>query len=806
MLKKQLLFCIILCSNWLRAQSGVVIQGIVQAQNGLEPLIGAIIYDSLHQKITLTNEYGHFALPTAAGWKQLKITYLGYEPFSLSFQAESDTFLKCSLREANEFKMVEIKSNHFEKVTGGRQELPIAQLNTVPSIGGEKDLIKALTILPGIAAGEEGSASILVRGGSSDQNLFIIDGAQVYNTGHLFGFVSLFNADAIKKVDLYKNAFPARYGGRLSSILDVHCKEGSKERIQGKFDLGLINSKMSLEGPIGQKSTFSAAVRTAYLDLFSLGKEKKVLTPGIRDFGANQSFMGYTFADANFKIAHAWNEQNKIFINFYLGKDLYRSATAHGQIGENNNTTHYILTNLTASSRAYHRLHKNVFAQWYTAYSQNRHQFNTLTKEYQVTETAPPAGTWLPPSYQFKLAIESDYSSVGSSQNVSAGARVDLTPYQQAVTRIGIDAIHHFYAPNQYRFQVQGWLDSTLNSSLYSPTERLQATELGVYCEQEIQLSKSVEAHIGLRLSHFRALSRHYTNLEPRYWMNYMLPHTSGVLSFSVAKMQQYQHALIKGGELVDRVVWVPSGALARLVPQSAWQYAIGWRKSLKPIDISVELFYKKLHNMSWFSPEIRGLNPYNDWQNRIFTEGQGWSYGLEWLALRKVGRLQGSFAYTWSRSDRQFAHLNNGQPFPFLYDRRHNATLTARYELSSRLKINALWVLANGKRYNLPVARVGDSPFQEAYAVYGSINSGQYPLYHRLDLSLNWECSLSKHRFWGWSANLYNAYFRKNVYYMYITQKYEYDNQGQMAVQKEVMRQVSLFPILPSFNIFYAF
>jgi TonB dependent receptor/TonB-dependent Receptor Plug Domain len=805
-LKQALFLYSLLCSWTLFAQTTPNISGLVRSQKALEPLIGAIIFDSLHQKATMSNEYGFFTLPCSQGIHTLKITFLGCSPLYVTMNAVRDTFLYFQLEEANELKTVEIQSNHFERLSGGRQELSIVQLKAVPAIGGEKDLIKALTILPGITTGEEGSATMLVRGGSNDQNLFIVDGAQVYNTGHLFGFVSLFNSEAVKKVDLYKNAFPARFGGRLSSIVDVHCKEGNKNRLQGNLDIGLINSKATLEGPIGSKSTFLAAVRSTYLDLFTLGREKAILTPSLRELGDNSGFVGYTFGDANFKINHEWNPNHKTFLNVYVGKDWFRSAQSFTPTGSMNQKILYELTNLTSSLRSYHRFSPMLFGQWYIAYAQNLHQFRGRERLYDEKITPPPPQSSLPPSYQFTLANELNTTSHGSSQNASSGFRLDWTSPKNGMLRVGWDAMYHFYKPNEYQSVQAYFVDSVATVRAHTPSALLRATELAAYVEHERSIGKKFEIHLGLRGSYFNALNRAYAAMEPRFWMSYRLPADAGLLNGAVSKMQQYQHALVKGGELVDRVVWVPSGATAQLKPQTAWQYTLGWRKTVQKWDISLETFYKRFTHLSTFSPVLTEQNPYKNWQNNLFTQGLGGSYGLELWISGKIGAVQSSLSYTWSRSDRQFAQLNQGQPFPFLYDRRHQATWMASYEYSKRLKFTALWTLMNGKRFNLPIALVEETPFQLSYPIYGKLNEHQLPLYHRLDVSMNWEKSLSPHRRWGWNLNIYNAYFRKNVYYMYLSTEYLYDAQNRPIGQKQVMKQVALLPLLPSINFFYAF
>ncbi|MEO0044707.1 MAG: hypothetical protein RL329_4156 [Bacteroidota bacterium] len=800
-----ILFCQIGYSQSI-AKSIFTIRGRIRSQIGQETLIGAVVSDSLHQQGASTNELGSFALPVPSGSCILKISYVGYAPSWIELNVKQDTFLNLFLKPINELQTVEINAALFEKNGGnGRTTLSIEQLAKIPSIGGEKDLVKALTTLPGVAGGDEGTASMLVRGGGADQNLFILEGASVYNTGHLFGFISIFNSDVVKKVDLYKNAFPARFGGRLSSIVEVHFKEGNPNRLQGKVDIGVITAKLSIEGPITPKTSFLAAIRTSYLDLFTLGKEQAVLTPSFRDDKIDSHFVGYTFGDCNFKINHAWNDKHKTSFNLNISKDYYKYAYSGSLFHERTGSFRHQLTNATASIRSYHLVQPRFSWQWCAAYSSNTNAYKTNNKGYRHKRISAPNS--FPPVFQFLLESDENYAGIGSIQNASLGIRGDVTLQSNWVLRVGVDAIKHFYEPNRYTYELVRPLDTLPILRTQSPAQYLNATEIGTYFEQDIQFSNHLEAFIGSRFSYFQYEQQKYIAAEPRFSLNYKLSKAIGTLNLSIAKMQQYQHALIKGGELIDRTVWIPSGTNNGLLkPQSAWQYALGWRKSTLKYDFSAEVFYKQMAHLSQLRPNFQSGNIYENWSNRIFLDGKGQAYGLELFIARKIGKLQGTVAYTWSKSERQFEALNDGKPFPFLYDRRHNAVLTLSYDCSKRWKIAALWTGINGKRFNLPVAKVLGTALNQEFYVYSEVNKNQFPFYHRLDLSCTWEKKISKHKKYGYNLNIYNAYFHKNIYFMHEKNEYKYDSLGNVLSEKESLKSVALFPIVPSINFFYHF
>lgn len=804
------LFTVLIALSYLKSFSQNI-NGHIKALASQEPLISAVVYDSLSGKGVLTNEHGYFSLALNQSKAVLKISYIGYNLQVLAIDFKRDTFLNVSLKENDALQIVVIIANSYENNAGnGLINLPIEKLNKVPSMGGERDILKALTILPGVSGGDEGTASLIVRGGSNDQNMIVLDGTPIYNTGHLFNFISLFNADAVKKIDFYKSYFPARFGGRLSSVLDINFREGNKNRFEGKLDVGIISSKLLLEGPLSKnrKTSFLFAARSSYLDLFTIGQEKKALAKeptyglfGAGSSGAGNDFLGYTFADINFKINHQFNEKNKLFFNVYLGQDIFREAQSVFLTETNQSRSE--LLNTAIALRSYHVISPRLFFQWGVSYSENRGNFKTEDKTFNIVETPSPPNSPLPPLFSFKLSNVLNTQNQGIIKDVSLNMKADYQLNKRNALHIGADVIRHAYQPNQY-FSINNNLKDSIRDTLSYPNAQLHATELGLFIEDAITINKDWQCFTGVRLSAFK-YDKVYFNIEPRLSLTYKLPNKLGALNAAITKTAQYNHALIQPGQIVDRTVWVPS--TEKIPPQYAWQYGLGWRKSDEEqgFDVSIEAFYKQMSNLSSFQITYNDPSIYNNWEQKVATSGKGESYGLELFAAKNKGKWQGTAAYTLSWNYRQFETINEGRRYPFIYDRRHNLVLTASRDLGKHWKFSSLFTIANGRRFNIPVAKVNATPFTPDYYIYDNANNGQLPVYHRLDVSFAYEKALKNRRILGVNFNIYNAYFHQNAYYLYPDVERVY-NGNKVVSQRDVIKTVSLFPILPSINVSYKF
>jgi CarboxypepD_reg-like domain/TonB-dependent Receptor Plug Domain len=769
------------------------ISGYVLEAQSQEPLIGATIVDSINQTGTTTNEYGYYRLFLMNITTTLRISYVGYQARSLNINSlKKDSIANIYLTPSLSLATVTIvgnRDNNIETIQAGKVNIPLERLQNIPSVGGERDIIKALSILPGVANGSEGTSSLLVRGGGQDQNQFILDGANVYNTGHLLNFISVFNPDALKKVDFYKGGFPARFGGRLSSVMDVTFREGNKQHFEGKIDVGLINSKLSLEGPLSKsgKTSYLFAARSTYLDLVQrlIGSSAKAVRQNKKE-----TFTGYTFFDINAKVTHEFDDKNKLYFNYYEGLDVFRLVQKYTFAREYTTYSNHI-SNRAISAR-YYKVIKPAFSMNVGLnYSANvggdknygLHQLGFTPKNNAI--------------YDENKGTRSNYL-----RDVSTFVKFDYSPNAFHFLRFGVERTIHQYQAHLSNNNVKTYAgDSTIfqnQEKLINPI--LRGYENAAFIDDEISVGRNTAINIGLRASSFYTNKKTYANLEPRLAMRFTIPNVF-TINATAAHTVQYSHALLSNGTGLDQLIWAPS--LPDLKPQTANQVSVGFAKQLKHwnVDISLEGYYKRMSNLSQFVFFVDfGNNIYQNWQRNILKNGKGEAYGLEFLVNKSEGRLNGMISYTLSWNNRQFDGFNESKVFPFKYDRRHVLNTYLAYKLSEKWKIGALWTYNTGFHLTIPNGQVVDVPFfDEKKLLYTSINNGQMPNYHRLDINAIKEKTLKNGRTRTWNINVYNAYARLNPIYIYV--KKEFKNPLTKEVIPAALKGIVLLPILPSVN-----
>lgn len=777
-----------------------IFTGYIRDSTTNEPLSGAMVYDSISQEGVLSNEFGLFRIKIQPN-SVLLISYTGYRKVIVS-TVYPESSKNIYLNPGNELKEIIIQANKdlLENKLPGIIGLSIERLKSIPSVGGERDIIKAISIMPGISNGSEGSSTLLVRGGGQDQNLFVLDGAPVYNTGHLLNFISVFNPEALKKVDFYKGGMPARYGGRLSSVVDVTFKEGNKNKTTGFLDLGLINSKFSLEGPIGKQgqTSYLIATRSTYLNLlFSLAgrSPRKVKSFELADY------TGYKFYDLNLKLNHEWNQKQRIFLSYYEGSDQLRVMDSHFDTREINDNIISIF-NKSATIKYFHLISNKLSFNTILNYTMNEGT-NKFSQDRidNVFKGGTPITTFQRNNRQnllkdYSLFLQFDYALSNSH-----------------FFRFGVQSTIHSYQPNSSSLIInesQG-IDSTtfhFNQSYFSP--HLMANELGAYLEDEFSIGKKIGGNIGLRTSYFSQSGTIYQGLEPRAALKYSIPNFLSI-NMTYARNYQYSHALLSNESGLERLIWVPSGK--DLKPQSSETFSLGITKRISSIDFTLEAYSKKMNNLSQFIYYYDfGDNIYQNWQNNLLKNGTGKSKGLEFLANRSEGRLSGLLSYTLSKTTRQFPDYNEGKEFPFKYDRTHNANLFLSYKLNSQWKIGALFNYSSGFKFTLPEGKIKDIPFFNSINFVGNdqylylkVNEGIMPAYHRLDLSASNEKILKNGRSRTWSFNVINAYNRVNPLYIFIRKGFTFSNTSHPTdppiSYPTKLKAVNLLPILPSVN-----
>lgn len=772
---KKLTYLLFFVCSYASAQTYTISGYIRDAETG-ENLIGATIQDQVSLKGTITNTFGFYSLTLPKGTLKLRITYVGYEPISTDIDLVENIQLNHLLKLGSTLDEVVITAEENIELQPQMStiDVPIEQIKALPVLMGESDILKTLQLLPGIQGGTEGSSGIYVRGGGADQNLILLDGVPIYNVSHLFGFFSVFNPDAINRVNVMKGGFPARYGGRLSSVIDISMKEGNNQEFAGEGSIGLISSKLTLEGPIGKekKTSFIVSGRRTYIDLLT--------RPIIRASSGGNSSGGYYFYDFNAKINHKISDKDRIYLSFYNGLDRAFAKDNYSYTEFDSNTkveekSEFGLTwgNTITALRWNHIFTPKLFANVSGTYS--KYKFR-IFGGYESTYTDSGQKSKEKELVEYFSGID----------DFSAKIDFDYLPTPKHSIKFGTSITHHVFNPGILGFDtnLEGQNDTTVGAN------RTVALEFLAYAEDDITLTNKLRMNAGLHYSGFVVNGRYYNSLQPRISARYLVDKNLSIKA-SYANMTQYIHLLTNGGLGLPTDLWVP--ATKRVSPQRSWQAALGAARTFNGYEVSIETYYKEMNGLIEYQEGASYFNLGSDWQDKV-TKGRGASYGAEFLVQKKTGQLSGWVGYTLSWTNRQFDDINFGKWFPYKYDRRHDISVVSVYDVSKRFSISGTWVFGTGNAVTIPESTYQpiSGSFQNYYGgeieYYGSRNSYRMRSYHRMDLGLTWY----KDKKWGessWSLGVYNLYNRRNPFFMDISS----DSQGN---QKFV--QYSLFPAIP--------
>ncbi|PJJ58829.1 TonB-dependent receptor [Hymenobacter chitinivorans] len=776
------------------AQSRITLSGTVRDARTGEKLLGAAVFVASGTTGTTTNAAGFYSL-TLPSQDSVRLTasYLGYQRQTVVLPARQTATRSFALTADNELAEVRVlaapEAPLERRVEMSTLQIPVAQLRKLPALLGEPDVLRAFQLMPGVQAGREGSGALYVRGGSPDQNLTLLDDVPIYYVSHIGGFLSVFDAHAISDVRLIKGGFPARYGGRLSSVLDVRLKEGNKQKLSGNAGVGVLATHFALEGPLNKgKTTFLVSGRRGNLDLFSR-------LASARSSGG-KSVVGYSFYDASAKVSHQLTPRDQVFAALYLGGDrLFITQKPQTVRGAQGNFTYQGGSNLRfgnalASVRWNRELTPRLFGNATAAFTRFRYENG---QDYHLEDNSPGSTRTEDSEAQFTSGV----------QDAQLKADFDYYPSPRHQVRFGASIIRHGFTPGVNFFTTRtttATQDTTFGSS------QVAALELSGYAEDEIRLGARLSANLGLRAVRYTVAGRSFGSLQPRVLATWLVgEHTA--LKASYAAMQQYLHLLSNNGAGLPTDLWVP--ATARVAPQQAQQVALGVARTLPQwgLEVSVEAFAKRLRHLIEFREGATFYNSSQDWQDKVVTGGQGRVQGLEVLVQRKTGRLTGWVGYTLARNERRFDQLNDQQWYPYKYDRRHDASIVVIYALSARLTLSATWVYGTGNALTLAQANYNViSPsygytdksyipanrydYREA-EIYGPKNSFRMRAYHRLDVGATFTKAV-QHGERIWRLGAYNAYSRHNPYYIYYDQTPEGLRQ---------LKQLSLFPFLPAIS-----
>ena len=780
------------------AQKGdkVTLSGYVRDAATGEDLIGANVYVNESGFGVATNIYGFYSLSIPSGTYTIKVSYLGYntvldtiqisESSKKNYQLETGSIIKEEVVITAERGDENVKSNEMSKI-----EIQPEQLREIPVLFGETDIIKTIQLLPGIQSTGDGNSGFYVRGGGPDQNLILLDEAVVYNASHLFGFFSVFNADAIKNVSILKGGMPANYGGRLSSVLTITLNDGNSNEFHGKGGVGIISSRLYLEGPIVKnRSSFMVAGRRTYADVLA--------QPFLND---DVKGNRYYFYDLNAKVNYRISDKDRIYLSGYFGRDVF-SFTDNNSNSLNPPEFNSDWGNSTVTLRWNHLFSDKVFSNTSLIYNAYNFTFG---------------GGFSNVYFKFQSSIK-DY-------NFKSDFDCYATP--QLKFKFGINAMHHTFNPGAASLSF-----SDQELSIKSP-DRL-ALEFGTYALVDWEVTQRLNINLGLRASGFNQIGpfteavldesntptgdslfydkwksiQWYDALEPRFSFRWLSGPTSSIKG-SVTKNVQYLHlASISGGTLPTDL-WLPSSKYIK--PQIAYQAALGYFRNFKDnaYEASVETFYKPLRNQIDFAP---GANLFIAEEiDRAVLSGSGLAYGLELFIKKSSGKLTGWIGYTLSKTTRTISPLNNDNPYFPRYDRRHDVSILATYKFNDQWKASAVWVYATGIAFTpqvgflfgnigLESAAVNDIvPFFDLIAVYpDEFNEERLQSYHRGDVSIIFTPKQKKERRWSgeWNASVFNVYNRKNPYFVY-------DDEDDNGLR---IRKMIYFPILPSISYNFRF
>lgn len=771
------LFFALFLFPFLSSAQKFTISGYVRDVDTGENLIGATIYDLRSKSGTVANIYGFYSLTLPSDSVELRISFVGYQPQEQSLFLKENQVIDFPLESGELLDEVVVTAEEAIELMPQMSTVtvPMEQLKQVPVLLGETDILKTIQLLPGIQGGNEGTSGVYVRGGGPDQNLILIDGVPVYNANHLFGFFSVFNADAINNVSVIKGGFPARYGGRLSSVIDISMKEGNNQKITGKGSIGLISSKFTLEGPIKNENTsFIISARRTYIDILT--------RPIIKASSGGDATFGYFFEDFNAKINHRFSRKDRLYLSFYGGKDKayfrekYASFTVNGEdVEEAEDEGGLKWGNLISAVRWNHLYSPKLFSNVTATFS--RYRFDVFSNFEETSLDGPTE--------------EERIRYLSGIEDVAIKVDFDYLPSADHNIKFGAAAVNHAFKPGVFTYRSATEPDTTFGASV------LRANEFSAYVEDDIQLSKRLRVNAGLHASLFEVRGETFTSLQPRISARYLVGRDISIKA-SYSEMRQFIHLLSNGGLGLPTDLWVP--ATDRIKPQESWQVAAGVAKSIAGFELSIESYYKEMDHLIEYLDGASFFNTDDSWEDKV-VQGSGKSYGAEFLVQRKTGRLTGWVGYTWSKTTRQFDELNFGREYPYKYDRRHDLSIVSVYKLKERVSISGTWVYGTGNAISLPESQFqGFDPtfgpaFSQGLEYYPERNNYRMRAYHRLDLGI----SMTKQKRRGertWSFGAYNLYSRRNPFFVDIRNT---------ATGRQFV-QTSLFPIIPYITYSFEF
>jgi predicted transport protein len=786
-----LLISIVFAANAFSQSKSTLSGYITDAKNG-EAIIGARISVPSLKQGTVTNTYGFYSLTIESGVHSVEFKAVGQDTQIKEIDLTNDvTFnleMGSTLKELQEVKVNAKKGDNVNSTKIGQIELSVEQIKTLPAFMGEVDIIKSIQLLPGVSSVSEGGQGFYVRGGGPDQNLVLLDEGVVYNAAHLFGFFSVFNADAVKSVNLIKGGIPANYGGRMSSVLEVNMNEGNNKKFKVKGGIGVIASRLTIEGPLKKdKGSFIVSGRRTYIDLLMKGA-----IPDSSPFSGS----GYYFYDLNLKLNYKLGEKDRIFLSGYYGKDEFSFGNK-----EDDFKVSMPWGNGVAALRWNHLFSNKLFMNLITTFSDYQFSFGSEQD-------------------QFRIALVSGVRDIGAKADFS------YFPSTRHKVKWGLDYIYHTFNPASVSAESEDVVFDT------GKAQKLYSHETAVYLLDEFDLNEKIKINAGLRYSMYQHVGpferfvkgdiskpdtsivykkgdviKFYQGLEPRISGRWLLNDNSSIKA-GYTYNYQYVHLTSLSAVSLPTDIWYPTTDKAK--PQKGWQGSLGYFRNFfdDKYETSVEVYYKGMKNLIEFKEGALPGDNVADNTDNLLVYGEGWAYGAEFFIKKAYGKLTGWIGYTIAKTERKFPDLNNGKTFPAKYDRRHDLSVVAGYKLNERWTFGAAFIYATGNTLTLPSSWYVQD--QNLLFNYGARNSTRMAPYHRLDVSITWydkayktrhdqltgeEIQVKRKFRSNWSFSVYNVYNRANPFFVYV------DNDGDFLNGdfKITVKQVTLFPIIPS-------
>jgi hypothetical protein len=751
---KRLIFSILLCANFYgTSQDLFTLSGTVFENQGNETLIGAnIIIDELKTG-TISNEYGFYSITLTKGVYEFTISNVGCLTIKETIILDKDIIRDFTLLEATEALEEVLIETNIESLNIRTPQMSVNSLTAssikqIPVVFGEADVIKAITLLPGVSSGGEGAAGFNVRGGAADQNLILLDEATIFNSSHLFGLFSVFNPDAIKSLKLYKGGVPAKYGGRVASVLDIYQKEGNKNEFKANGGVGLVASRLLLEGPLKKGvGSFLLGGRATYAHLF------------LPLFDVNN--IAY-FYDLNSKLSYKLNQKNSIYLSGYFGRDVFNVS----------NSFENTYGNTVVNFRLNHLFNDKLFSNLSLIYSDYYYGLNLNFVGFEWNSGIQNMNI----KYDFNQYINNRYKLEYGLHSTYYRFNPGVIGPNRSDSGINTEALTNKFAfENAIYFDIKHQLSERLTVSYGSRLSsflRLGQKELNLYennqavgYNTDLQLYEEINP-IASESSSTNKVIKSFLNLEPRLSISYKLNDDTS-LKTSYNRMTQYLHLISNTSSPTPLDVWTPSGKYIQ--PQILDQVAIGYFKSYNTYDLEIESFYKTTKNRIDY---IDGANLIaNKAIEQVLLNGQSRAYGFELLFRKNKGRFKGWFAYTLSKSEQQTKGINpsdpginNGNWYNTPYDKTHDISITSSYDLSDKWKLNANFIYQTGQPTTYPNGQYEYNNL--IVSTFESRNSSRLDAYHRFDISGTYNPKKNKDKQWKgeWVFSIYNLYNRKNT------------------------------------------